>query len=116
MEYLMRIAKNDKPFDAYTVATAPDAEGYMVQTLTQVDTIMGDLQPIGGKFDLSEYGINTTPAEAKKLFYDVGLLAIGMVLVGGGKKYMVKGVDDWYSHSMAILEPYEVATPAPVVP
>lgn len=110
----MRISKHDRPFDAYTVATAPNAEGYQVQTLTKVDTVMGDAQPVGPKFNLAEYGINATLSEVKRFYYNVGLLALGMVIVDttrGDKAYMVKGVHDWYNHSEAILEPYTVAIP-----
>jgi hypothetical protein len=79
-----------------------------------ITDMQGDIQPTGSKFDPAQYGINATPANARKLFIDSGLaVSIGLVIRDkiDGAMYMVKGLSTWYSHQELILEPYEVTLP-----
>lgn len=108
----MRIAKHDVPVDVYEVTETPNSEGFMVKTLNKIIDAQGmDLQPLGGKVDIRAYGLESVTSGALRAFYDYPILMIGMVVSNGGKTYMVKGIKDWYSHSEAIFEPFEVVIP-----
>ena len=108
----MRISKNDVLVDVYTPTFTENSEGYKVATWTRILEDVGmDLQPIGPKVNLNLYGLDKTAAGARQAFFDLPILNMGMVVSSGGTNYMVKGVHDWYTHSEAILEPFEVVLP-----
>jgi hypothetical protein len=108
----MRISKWDVPVDVYTVAEAPNSEGYMVKTLTKTGTaVKMDLQPIGSKITLASYGLEKVAADSKRAFCDAGALALGQIVSTGIRTYIVKGLSEWYSHSEAIIEPFQVTLP-----
>jgi hypothetical protein len=84
----------------------------MVKTLTKTGTaVKMDLQPIGSKLTLESYGLDKVAADSKRAFCDAGALALGQIVYTGIRTYMVKGLRDWYSHSEAIIEPFQVTLP-----
>jgi len=108
----LRIKRHDVPVDGYTVSETPNAEGFMVKTLTKtIDAEGMDLQPIGSKVDLRAYGLESVNEGALKAFYDFPILSAGMIVYAKSKTFMVKGPREWYTHSEAILEPFEVVLP-----
>jgi hypothetical protein len=106
----MRISFNDRLHQVKRPnVTTLDTEGNRASTYTTIYTALpGDLQPIGSKVDLAQYGINYNPADVRKLFVDfVTNIRIGDVVTDdASKQYMVKGLRVWYSHIEAILEPW----------
>jgi len=111
----MRISKNDRLFNVYSAASTPNAEGYQTVIYTKaIDSMGGDLQPIGSKIDPAMYGINSNPADVKQLFFNTdNMVSLGYFIddLTDGVTYLVKGLHVWYSHKEAILEPIEVIIP-----
>jgi len=109
----MRIKRNDITTNVYQYTATPSADGQMVSIYTiRYSGLPADLQPTGSKFDPALYGINSTPSDVRKMFYDHGFnIANGDVVLAAGVTYMVKGIRSWYSHNEAVLEPYEVNLP-----
>jgi hypothetical protein len=111
----MRITKFDRLFDAYTYTTALTADGMEQRAYVKaISSMAGDLQPIGGKFNPAEYGIDSIPSNVKRLFFDSNVaLALGQIVKdqASGVAYMVKGLAAWYTHQEAVLEPYDVVLP-----
>jgi hypothetical protein len=109
----MRITKNDVPVTVYSYTSAVASDGLVVNSYvpTYVN-MMADVQPAGVKFDPALYGINSTPSDVRKMFFDGGYsIVVGMCVKANGVAYMVKGMRRWYTHNEAILDPYDVVLP-----
>lgn len=111
----MRISTHDKLFNTYSQTTVISSEGYETKTyVISLSNVPGDFQPMGAKFDPALYGIDSNPAEVKKLFIDLDYnVPIGCVLkyIDTGKVYIVKALDVWYGHQKLIIAPYDVVVP-----
>lgn len=105
----MRVTKNDILVDVYTVSQTVDAEGFKVATYTQVyNDIPVDIQPLGGKVNVQDYGLVQAPAMGKILFFNEPVvLNLGYIVeVSATERYQVRGLSKWYAHGEAILELY----------
>lgn len=103
---MMRMTKFDRPLTAYPVTWAPNAEGIEVPTLGTGVAFNGDLQPLARTASRrAEYGLDSTEAKGKALYYDSGVTLLeGYVVDDAGTKYMVSGPPNiWPSHSEAVL-------------
>jgi hypothetical protein len=109
----MRIKKNDVPITVYRFTQSTNADGLVTSSYTvKFSSKYADLQPVGGKFDPALYGINSTPSNVRKMFFDNDIDVLeGEIIASSSNNYMVKNVKTWYSHQEAILEPYEVTIP-----
>ena len=108
----MRIHKNDVLVDVYNLTDTPNAEGFMTRTVTKLlSDYEADIQPIGGNINFQSYGIDAVASNSRIMFYDDPILLRGQIILSGGVTYMIKGIKDWYTHSEAIIEPYEVTLP-----
>jgi hypothetical protein len=111
----MRITRNDKLINVYSVNSTITAEGYKTESYVAVYSGIGvDIQPVSGKIDVTLYGIDKNPAMAKNMFFDSDkTIRIGdlVKVVSTGEVYMVKSLNEWYSHKEAILDLREVTVP-----
>jgi hypothetical protein len=105
----MRIKKNDIFVDVYSFVSSIGADGMNTPTYSiKYQAMPADVQPIGSKLSLEAYGLNTTGANAKKLFYDTDFILLeNDCILTGGKLYQVKNISPWYTHNRAIIEPYD---------
>jgi len=102
----MRMTRYDRSLKAYSVTRSPNGEGIMVPTITLTATFNGDLQPLARTASRrAEFGLDSTEANAKVLFYDTGIaLEEGWIVEDGADRYMVSGPPNlWPSHSEAIM-------------
>lgn len=109
----MRISSHDVLADYYTASHSLDSAGYEIQTYTKsIAGFYADIQPIGGKATKAFYGLNSSPAGTKKMFFDFGLaITIGGYVKSLGISYQVKYLHTWYDHSEAILEVIDTVLP-----
>jgi len=104
----MRMTRHDREIKAYTVTRVVDGEGIPVPTSTLVATFQGDLQPLSRTASRrAEFGLDSTEAKAKVLFYDTGIeLEEGMKIVDQVTldAYMISGPPNpWEGHNEAIM-------------
>jgi len=102
----VRMTRWDRALKYYSLTRAPDAEGIMVPTLGTAVDFVGDLQPLARTASRrAEFGLDSTEANAKVLFYDSGItLEEGWIIEDGSDRYMVSGPPNlWPSHSEAIM-------------
>src|SRR5512133_947837 len=113
----LRIKKNDRPFNVYSHTTIIGSDGYDVNTYTKRYTTMpADMQPIGGKTNLAEYGVNAVSANAKKMFIDDPYQVFIEDIIkdlADNNQYRIVGIKKWYSHTMLLLDWIETKVTLP---
>jgi hypothetical protein len=78
----------------------------MVPTIGTAVSFVGDLQPLARTASRrAEFGLDSTEANAKVLFYDSGIeLHEGWIVEDGATRYMVSGPPNlWPLHNEAIM-------------